>query len=292
MRCRARFVIPMVVLAAVLGVWPGALWAAEGSEGQASEDLANVQGMWERRTGHDVPGLKWATKEIHGNHEVITYYGADNQVLSAHEVDFKLQRVDGIKVFTYFNWVATAGPQKGHKSTGVVSYIYRVDENTYIEVWGFTPRQETRPPLVMIWVRRPTLTEDMRRQQDLLQGTWQPVSRMLGNPSAADWMGAELSFDGDEFATRKEGQLHVQGAFRVHPEKSPMAIDFIITQSPNGMWNGQVVHGVYAIEGGQLKLCAAAPTAPRPQKLEVIQGSTQTMAVLKKAGPPGRQDGR
>ena len=73
-----------------------------------------VQGIWERKTGEDVPALHHAaTKEVNGTHEVVTYYGAGDEVIRAHEVDFKLENRDGVKIFTFSNWTGTAGPDKG-----------------------------------------------------------------------------------------------------------------------------------------------------------------------------------
>lgn len=280
MRAGCAFALSLMSTVMML-VLPVCLRAADAGA-QSDAELAKIQGLWERRTGHDVPGLARATKEIRGNHERITYYGKDDQVIGGHEVDFKLQQVDGIKIFTYYNWVSTAGSDKGRKSSEQVSYIYRVDENTYIEVWGFMPRQEKRPPLVMIWVRHPELPEADRRQLDELQGGWQPTRSEQGSPSAVDVIGSEIQFSGQEFRTIHDGRRFVSGAVRVHPEQTPARIDLVITESPNGMWNGQTVRGVYAMSDGALKLCFASPADPRPQKLDVIHGSQQTVVTLKK----------
>ena len=75
----------VLLRAAAVVIRPSPCRAADAPE----EDLAKVQGLWERKTGRDVPGLRRVTKEIKGTHEVITYYGEGDKLLDAHEVDFK-----------------------------------------------------------------------------------------------------------------------------------------------------------------------------------------------------------
>src|SRR3712207_1052343 len=63
--------------------------ATSGSQ----DDLATVQGTWEREMGleQNMP-YRRMVKQITGNRETVTYYGADGEVVRAHTVDFKLER--------------------------------------------------------------------------------------------------------------------------------------------------------------------------------------------------------
>ena len=166
---RSQFLSMMaIVISTAFCTSPAPLFAEQAEH----SDLLKVQGTWERKTGEDVPGLHRATKIINGTHESVTYYGAGDEVIRGHEVDFKLENRDGIKVFMFSNWVGTAGPDKGHKAPEPRSYIYRVDDNTFIEVWGFLPGQEQRSPRLLMWVKKPPQAAEVTEELKALQGTW------------------------------------------------------------------------------------------------------------------------
>lgn len=112
---------------------------------QLANDLRRIQGTWERevRPEEKVPYTR-VVKQVEGNRERVTYYNADGSVWRAHEVDFRLERQGRVKVFTFFNHVVTDGPDKGKQTPEPKSFIYRVTNNTFDEVWGFLPEQNTR----------------------------------------------------------------------------------------------------------------------------------------------------
>jgi uncharacterized protein (TIGR03067 family) len=259
------------------------LWTVCCRADSPEDDLARIQGVWERKTGHDVPGMVRATKEIHGNHEVVTYYGQDDKLIGAHEVDFEVQRFGPVKVFTFSNWVSTAGPSKGHKSPAAVSYIYRVDDNTFSEAWGFMPGQENRPPMVSMWVRRVTLTDTQQRELESLAGNWKAVEQDKGGPDATDVPGDEVTIKGDDFVSRRGGHAFLRGVIRLDPSELPKRLNIIITESPNGLSNGQTLQAVYEMDGTQLKWCSGPPAAPRPATLAPTPGGVQTLSVLRRA---------
>jgi uncharacterized protein (TIGR03067 family) len=244
------------------------------------DDAAKVQGLWERKGGDDVPGLHHAIKEVRGTHETVTYYGPSGRVLQAHEVDFKLERYNGVKIFTFFNWTATEGPEKGHKSPDPVSYIYRADDHTYAEVWGFLPGQEHRPPRVLMWVKKPPMTPEALVAQQQLQGDW--LAHADDKTATVKIFGNELTFHhGDEFITREGDRVVFAGIFRVDPTSNPPMIDLIITRSPNGKKNGQTLQGIYDLSGGELRWCSGAANEPRPHEFAAREGSKQILVVLK-----------
>jgi uncharacterized protein (TIGR03067 family) len=247
------------------------------------DDLAKLQGVWERKTGRDVPGMVRALKEIHGSHEIVTFYGEGDKVLESHEVDFELQRFGPIKVFTYSNWTATAGPSKGHKSPAPVSYIYRADDNTFCEAWGFMPGQEKRAPMVAMWVRRASLSDQQRHELESLQGTWKTIEQDKGGPNATDVPGEEFTIKGDDFVGRRGGHAYLRGFVRPDPAHEPHALDVIVTESPNGEMNGSTLAAVYAMDGTQLKWCSGPPGAPRPTTLSPTPAGVQTLSVLRRA---------
>jgi hypothetical protein len=119
------------------------------------DDLAKVQGLWERRKTEqriDVDEkIDRVVKDVSGNRETVTYYDKDGKVLRQHRVDFKVERRGDIKVWTFSNKEVTEGADKGQKTAGPISYIYRVTEDAYTEVWGFLPGQEDSPVIVAVY---------------------------------------------------------------------------------------------------------------------------------------------
>jgi hypothetical protein len=55
-------------------------------------------------------------------------------------------------VLSYFNLVVTAGPQQGFHQPGTRSYAYRLDDETFTEVWGILEDDDT-PPRMFTWRR-------------------------------------------------------------------------------------------------------------------------------------------
>ena len=275
MRIQSPSLVVIGFFSVLLATSPAPLFAEQAEH----SDLLKVEGTWERKTGDDVPGLHRATKVVIGTHEVVTYYGAGDEVLRAHEVDFKLENRDGVKIFTFSNWTGTAGPDKGHKAPEQISYIYRVDDNTFIEVWGFLPGQEQRSPRLLMWVKKPPQSAEVSEELKALQGTWLAEGDQK-LPIPADLSGDELTVNGDDFVIRKGKRVYLKGVIRVDPAKTPKSIDLIITQSPNGTRNGQSIQGIYEHTNGELRWCAGAPNHPRPHELSPREGSSQNLAVL------------
>src|SRR2546421_3997061 len=185
--------------------------AKEESSSQSQE--AEVQGRWEREEpqGSDA-SYRRATKEVNGTKETVTYFDADGKVVRQHKVDFKLSRAGDVNIFTYTNWEATEGPQKGTKMPGPVSYVYRVSEKQFREAWGFLPGQENRRSVLLIWKKAEgerggaalaAATEKAAAggTAAALRGTWKPTaSERGGQPENADEMNRHaLKFDGEKF---------------------------------------------------------------------------------------------
>ena len=120
-----------------------------------AQDLKALQGQWESieaQTGSpDEPARM--VKEVSGNRETVTTYARDGRVLSAHVVDFRLEREGGVRVFTFSNREITAGPSKGQKFPQPTSYMYRLRGGVWDECWGFLPEHQDRDVLIKRWTR-------------------------------------------------------------------------------------------------------------------------------------------
>ena len=122
------------------------------------DDIQSLQGTWERTQllpeppGAPAQGGR-VVKVVTGNRETVTTYDRSGAVTYAHAVEFRLERQGSVRVFTFFNREITAGPSKGLKVAEPSSYIYRLRDDTFEEVWGFLPGQEKRELLAAKWKR-------------------------------------------------------------------------------------------------------------------------------------------
>jgi len=114
---------------------------AAGGEGKPDseaailkDDLRNLQGRWElvlKSRGRSVRSIQ----SIEGNKSTVTRYDEKGAVLEAHTAEFTLSISGRARIFSYFNYVFTAGPDKGRRGPER-AYIYRVDGDWFFEARG------------------------------------------------------------------------------------------------------------------------------------------------------------
>jgi uncharacterized protein (TIGR03067 family) len=279
-----------------------------GAEGAAAsqDDIAQVQGRWEREEpqGSDA-SYKRATKEIRGDKETVTYYDADGKIVRQHKVDFKLSRTGDVNVFTYTNWEATEGPQKGTKMPGSASYIYRVGEKQFREVWGFLPGQETRRTVLNIWKKseadrdaaaalaaeKPDGKGDEKGgvvDAKALAGTWEPTMNQRGGNVEPEEQTKRhrLVFEGDKFQILRDGNALIAGTYKVDNEAKPARIDMLVEESENAEDNGRTVLGIIEVTGDGMKWCTGGPrSSVRPTEFASEDGSRDMFVVLRREKP-------
>lgn len=100
-----------------------------------NDDLAAVQGKWVRTVETDRGTFK-IVKEHKGNQTTLTVTDSDGQIVEEKKSEFRLERTDTVRIFTFFNNEFTAGPNKGRTDNAPQSYIYRVTGDTFVEVRG------------------------------------------------------------------------------------------------------------------------------------------------------------
>ena len=122
---------------------------AEGAPDAA--ELAKVQGKWGRQM-KTANGVVQIVKQHMGHKTTVTYLDAKGNVLAEKESEFRLELTGRVRIFTFFNNVVTAGPQKGQADKKPKSYIYRIEGDTFIEVNGLLVDDKGEPN-VHIWKR-------------------------------------------------------------------------------------------------------------------------------------------
>jgi hypothetical protein len=113
--------------------------------------LQEVQGEWVRsvRTPN---GLVTMHKVHDGHRSVVTATDAGGNVLYAHESEFQVRQDGPIRIFTFYNRKVTAGPSKGKIEKEPHSFLYRVEQNRFIEAYGLLDGDK-EPPSMTVWER-------------------------------------------------------------------------------------------------------------------------------------------
>ena len=139
-------------LAVAIGLSVIAAGAVGAADDDAAAELKKVEGRFERFFQNGAGVRFRSVQEVGQGQSVVTTYDDVGNVVEAHTAEFKLEKRGPVRVFSFFNLTVVAGPNKGHTQPGTSSYIYRVNETNFAEVWGMLEGDE-RPPQMMIWRR-------------------------------------------------------------------------------------------------------------------------------------------
>jgi hypothetical protein len=99
-------------------------------------DLKIMQGRWVREVKNPQGAVFLIEKQISGNRDTITELDPNGNVIHSHGSDFKLSQEGSVRVYTYSNQVVTAGPKTGAQQLAPSSFLYRVNAERFVEVWG------------------------------------------------------------------------------------------------------------------------------------------------------------
>lgn len=122
---------------------------------------------------------------------------------------------------------------------------------------------------------------DRRYLQSLkpLQGTWQVVSAM-GNGQLVPkevWEKKHVITGNNVVVTQHSGET-VLLEIEIDPVKAPKTIDAVAQVEDKAI----VIHGIYAVDANELKLCFGSPGKTRPSEFSTKEGDMRSMAVLKR----------
>jgi uncharacterized protein (TIGR03067 family) len=106
-------------------------------------------------------------------------------------------------------------------------------------------------------------------------GTWAVESAKKEGkaPPEGELDKVRFVFTGDKL-TVKHGDKEEEGTFKIDSSKKPRQIDVMI--------KGKTHEGIYAFEGGKLKICVVDEGGTRPTKFESAEGSKTMVIVLKR----------
>lgn len=125
-------------------------------------------------------------------------------------------------------------------------------------------------------------TKSARASQSTeLEGEWQMISGVMNgvamDKSMTQWV--KRITEGNVTTVVAGPQTMLKVEFSLDSKQSPNFIDYV---NLAGSLKGKKQAGIYALVGGVLSVCVAAPKSPRPTKFESKSGENHTLTVWRK----------
>ncbi|HEY2411615.1 MAG TPA: hypothetical protein VGI40_05210 [Pirellulaceae bacterium] len=113
-----------------------------------ADELKRLEGRYERTFANTAGTQFKVIKEVVGDQSVVTTYDDVNNVIESHTSTIKVEKRGPVRVHSFFNLLVTAGPAKGEQQFETSSYIYRADDESFVEVWGMLEGDPSPPDLL------------------------------------------------------------------------------------------------------------------------------------------------
>jgi len=124
--------------------------------------------------------------------------------------------------------------------------------------------------------------EAVAKDLQAFEGTWRLSSKeedgkRFGEEEIKDVIG---TIDGSgKVSVRRGDKVINEGTVKLDPTKKPKAIDITFTA---GERKGQMVLGIYEIEGDTFRVCVARPGDERPAEFSAKAGSGRTLVAYQR----------
>jgi erythromycin esterase len=125
------------------------------------------------------------------------------------------------------------------------------------------------------------LAAEVRKELKRLEGTWEVVSLVQDGdekPLEGTTKGLQAVFTEDERTLKVGATVFARGRHRIDPRTRPRWIDLTITE---GSLRGQVLRGIYDLDGDTLRICLGMKGGPRPTEMVSKPDSGYTLMVHK-----------
>jgi uncharacterized protein (TIGR03067 family) len=122
--------------------------------------------------------------------------------------------------------------------------------------------------------------EDAKKDLKALQGNWKVTALTFdGKEAPKEDVEKMVLTIKDETYTLKMGDKKESGTIKLDPSEKPKTVDFVIKEGDD---KGKTQHGIYTLEGDNLKFCMAKPGKDRPKELSSKEDSGHILVVLKR----------
>ena len=124
--------------------------------------------------------------------------------------------------------------------------------------------------------------EAVAKELQAFQGTWRldskgEAGKKFSEEEIKDVIG---TVDGSgKVSVRRGDKILGEGTIKLDPTKKPKAIDITFTA---GERKGQMVLGIYEIEGDTFRVCVARPGDERPAEFSAKAGSGRTLVAYQR----------
>ncbi|MCI0379193.1 MAG: TIGR03067 domain-containing protein [Gemmataceae bacterium] len=129
----------------------------------------------------------------------------------------------------------------------------------------------------------PPSARELAAHQELikLQGAWQFESLEEDGEKTMpeELKGRTLFFGADTFFIRANNKILQMGQVKLDPTKSPKTFNAVVKQGQN---RGEVMLGIFALEGDTLRLCYDALGQERPKEFKTKPGANLLLVVCKR----------
>ncbi|MBC8874637.1 MAG: TIGR03067 domain-containing protein [Planctomycetes bacterium] len=112
-----------------------------------------------------------------------------------------------------------------------------------------------------------------------LQGTWHVTSAMANGQLVPKefWEKKHVITGNNVVVTQHSGET-ILLEIEIYPAKAPKQIDAVAQVEDKAIF----IHGIYAVDSNELKLCFGQPGKSRPGEFSTKEGDMQSLAVLKR----------
>jgi uncharacterized protein (TIGR03067 family) len=139
-------------------------------------------------------------------------------------------------------------------------------------------------PGVKALLPRPDFRQLLARVGEIekLEGTWSIVAAERQGRPEKDDLKVKVTFTGNRFTARRQGQVLLEGSIRLDPSAKPKRIDTRMSSGPN---KGRTRLGIYELNGDRLRICYAEFGKDRPAVFSTREGTGFLLFVYQRDRP-------
>ncbi len=120
------------------------------AESAPDEDYQKLEGKWVRNYQDGKGAPLRIEQEISNKISKVKIYDRNGKRIYSHQAKFRLQRLDDLNIFTYYDLEILEGPKKGAQQKAPQPCVYRLRGDKFVLVEGIM-NGDQRPTLFVVW---------------------------------------------------------------------------------------------------------------------------------------------